>query len=116
MPAPAHTAPMPLAARLFGILSKPCFVSTALAAFKDLKRWTNSMQSHPDAVFRKAIARTRKANENSTAVFILQEKILNLLKISNMKETNIRKKLKIEDIYLRIVVMLLLGRLCCFTV
>ena len=88
LPAPAHTAPMPLAASFFGILSKPCFVSTALAAFKDLKRWTNSMQSHPDAVFRKAIARTRKANENSTAVFILQEKILNLLKISNMKETN----------------------------
>ena len=48
----------------------------------------NSVQSHPDAGFRNAIARTRKANENSTAVFILQEKILSLLKISNMKENN----------------------------
>jgi len=43
-------------------------------------------QSHPEAGFRNA-TRARTTNENSTAIFIL-----------------------------RLVVMLLLGRLCCFTV
>jgi len=45
----------------------------------------NLTQSHPEAVFINA-ARTRTTNENSTAIFIL-----------------------------RPVVMLLMGRLCCFT-
>ena len=47
----------------------------------------NVAQGHPEAGFRNA-AKRRTTNENSTAIFILQEKILSLLKISNMKETN----------------------------
>jgi len=46
----------------------------------------NLTQSHPEAGFRNA-TRARTTNENSTAIFIL-----------------------------RVVVKLLLGRLCCFTV
>ena len=78
----AHTTLGPCFAYFVGI----GMLFIAAGFFVDALR--NLTQSHPEAVFRNATS-TRATNENSTAIFILQEKIINLLKISNTKETRI---------------------------
>jgi len=77
--AAAHTAVMPSFASPVEIVANPALLSSVFSSVRDLTLETTSTQSHPDAGFKNAIARTRKTNENSTAVFILRLVVMLLL-------------------------------------
>jgi len=77
--AASHTAFLPAFSRLAEIVFNPAFFSSVFSCERLFALERTSIQSHPDAGFKNAIARTRKTNENSTAVFILRLLVMLLL-------------------------------------